>query len=183
MDAAYLQDPGECQIQQSSFEGLFVKVLKLDDAFAAELREAGFDVARQQPQYPSPVFKRCMEIACRRVHPTRPPEEAMRLIAAQLLGGFFDTIVGKGVAVALPFLSPATFLKRYPRFFAMAAPGVKMTLTEEAPRRWRMVLRDRAPLPDFNAGVLACLLERFGEKPDVQVEERGKWHFVLSVTW
>ena len=69
MDATYLQDPGECQIQQSSFEGLFVKVLKVDGDFAEDLRKAGFDVARQQPSYPSPVFKACMEIGCRHVYP------------------------------------------------------------------------------------------------------------------
>jgi len=183
MDANLLQDPGECQLQQSAFEGLFVKTLKLDEAFAGELRQAGYDVARQQPQYPSSVFKRCMEIACRRVHPTLPEDEAMRRLSVQLLDGFFDTIVGKGVVVALPFLSPGTFLKRYPRFFAMAAPGVKLSLTEEAPRRWRMVLRDRAPLPHFNAGTLACVLARFDVKPDVQVVEQGTWHFELSITW
>jgi uncharacterized protein (TIGR02265 family) len=183
MDAKTLFDPGECQLQQSAFEGLFVKTLKLDDAFAQELRQAGYDVSRQQPQYPSSVFKRCMEIACRRVYPTRPEAEAMRLISAQLLDGFFDTIVGRAVKAALPFLSPETFLKRYPRFFAMAAPGVKMTVTEEAPRRWRMELRDRAPLPHFNAGTLACTLERFGVKPEVQVVEQGTWHFMLSISW
>ena len=65
----------------------------------------------------------------------------------------------------------------------MAAPGVKMTLDRESPRHWKMVLRDRAPVPDFNAGVLECLLARFGVKPEVKVVEQSRWHFVLSITW
>jgi uncharacterized protein (TIGR02265 family) len=183
VDASYLQDPGESHLQQSAFEGLFVKVLKVDGDFARELKDAGFDPARQQPLYPSPVFKACIEIACRRLYPDRPTPEAMRLLAAQFVDGFFDTIVGKVVVVVLPLLSADAFLKRYPRFFGMAAPGVKMTMEKESEGHWRVVLRDRAPLPDFNAGVFECLLPRFGVKPQVKVVEQSRWHFVLSITW
>ncbi len=183
MDASYLQDPGEGQLQQSSFEGLFVKMLKVEGDFAEELRQAGFDVSHQEARYPSSVFKRCMEIACRRVYPAQPTPDAMRKIAAQFVDGFFDTIVGKVVVVVLPYLSPEAFLKRYPRFFGMAAPGVKMTVEEVSERNWRLVLRDRAVLPEFNAGTVECLLKRFGIKPVVKVTEQSKWHFVLSITW
>jgi len=183
LDALYLQDPGEGQLQQSSFEGLFVKVLKVDGAFAEELRQAGFDVRHQQARYPTSVFKRCIEIACRNVYPGQPTPQAMRKLAAQFVDGFFHTIVGKVVVAVLPFLSPESFLKRYPRFFAMAAPGVKMTVDEVSPRHWRLALRDRFTLPEFNAGLMECLLQRFGVTPTVKVEEQSQWHFVLSITW
>jgi len=178
-----MQDPGECQIQQSAFEGLFQRLYTPDEAFAEDLRRAGFDLSRQQPQYPSPVFKRCLEVACRHVYPQQPEPEAMRLIGARFIEGFLDTIVGKMVGVVLPLLSPEAFLKRYPRFFAMAAPGVKLSVLEEAPRQWKVELHDSAPVPEFNAGMIGAVLQRTGVKPEVRIRERSRFHFVLSVTW
>ena len=78
---------------------------------------------------------------------------------------------------------PEGVIKRLPRFFSMGTEGSEMTVYPDGERRWRFELRDRNPLPDFDAGIIEAALLRMGVQPEVTVIERGPQHFALHLRW
>lgn len=126
----------EPMTDQSVFEGLFSRALKPERDFLAELRAAGYDPARPERRYPTRVWKACVEVACRRVHPELPEGEAMNLLGRRFIDGFFETIIGKVVLVALPFLSADSLVRRIPKFRSMTATGIEVMVEQDNPQQW-----------------------------------------------
>ena len=175
----------ESTVQQSVFEGMFVNVLeaRAGTPLAESLRGAGFDVARQEARYPGRVWKASLEAACREVSPGLPEHTAMQGLGARFLEGFLQTLAGRAVALLLPVFGPEGIMKRLPRFFTMGSQGTEVVAHEEAPRTWRVELRDLHPLPDFDAGIILAALQRAGVQAEVTVAERGAERAVLHVRW
>jgi uncharacterized protein (TIGR02265 family) len=175
--------PQETYVQQSIFEGLFVKMLKPTGAFAEDLLRAGYDLKRQERIYPESVFKACVRIACRHVYPGMEEGAAMRLLGRRFIEGFFDTIAGRIVAVSLPVLGPVGLIRRLPRLWAMGTKGIKAEVREVTARQWLIEVHSRNAMGDFDAGFVSYLLERMGVDPKVEVTERREEYTVLSVSW
>jgi uncharacterized protein (TIGR02265 family) len=183
MTAALLTERSESVVQHSVFEGLFVHALHPCDAFAEELRRAGYDLRHREPAYPGRVFAACLQVACRQVHPTLPEPFAMRLLGERFLEGFLQTLTGRLVAPALTGLGPAGVLKRLPRFISLGTSATRVAVHQEGAQSWRVELWGRHPLPDFQAGLITHVLERTGVCPGVAVVTRSEDGFVLRVRW
>jgi uncharacterized protein (TIGR02265 family) len=183
MSEAAESAPHESSVQQSIFEGLFIKMLKPTGEFADDLLRAGYDIKRQERFYPESVFKACVRVACKHVYPGMAEGEAMRLLGRRFIEGFLDTIAGRIVAVSLPVLGPVGLIKRLPRFWAMGNKGLKVEVRQESARHWFVVIHSHNALGDFDAGFVSYLLERMGVEPKVEVIERLEAYNTLSVSW
>jgi uncharacterized protein (TIGR02265 family) len=165
----------------SAFEGLFQRALKPDGAFADELCAAGYDLRRPHPKYPTRVWRACLEIALRHAHPGKPREEGMRALGHAFIAGFFDTIIGRLVAVALPLLGPERITQKFPKYWEATRPGVKIETIVENPNRHRLLFRDPHPMPDFVAGIIEAALQRAGKNIRVEVGMRTAIGFEIVV--
>ncbi|HZA14545.1 MAG TPA: DUF2378 family protein [Myxococcaceae bacterium] len=166
----------------SAFEGLFQRALNPQGAFADELRAAGYDLRRPSPKYPTRVWRACLEVALRHVHPGKPPHEGIRLLGHAFIQGFFHTIVGKLVSVALPLLGPDRIAAKFPKYWEATRPGVKIDVIVDNPHRHRLLFRDPHPMPDFVAGIIEAALQRAGRPVQVEVGSRAPISFEIIVT-
>jgi uncharacterized protein (TIGR02265 family) len=177
------QPLAEGTFQQSVFEGLFIHTLKAEGPLADLLRKEGYDLDHQQAVYPARVWRACLEAACRHLHPELPLQEAMQRLGTRFLDGFFSTIAGKLLSVTLPLVGPSVIMRRLPRFFAMGATGVGVSVQQEADRVWRVRVDTAVPVADFDAGVIASALTHAGVKPYVSVVARNAQGHALQVRW
>jgi uncharacterized protein (TIGR02265 family) len=129
------------------------------------------------------VWQEAVTVARRHAAAHLPEAEGYRLLGQKFIGGFFDTLVGKMVAVGLPLVGPAKTLQRLTRTWAAGQPDLKVETLQETERSWRITLRERGILADFCAGIFEGGLSRTGVAPDVRVLERSEEHCVLGVRW
>lgn len=182
MDAG-VDASAEAMTEYSVFEGMFVRALRPEGGFAEELKRAGYDVERPQLRYPTTVWKQAVNIARRHVYPALPTEEADRALGRRFVEGFFNTIAGKFVQVAIPFVGPAGTLKRLPKYYKAARSHVRIEVIQEAPTRFRVVYVDPFPLPDFVAGMIEGTTRFLAAHPLVDVLQRSACGFELLVRW
>jgi uncharacterized protein (TIGR02265 family) len=174
---------GEGHIQGSAVEGLFVRGLKPTGAFAEELRGVGLDLQRLEPTYPLSIWYAALRVARRHVAGHLDEEAGWRLLGDRFIAGFFDTLVGKLLAVGVPLLGPDKTLQRIARSWSTAQPTMRAEPVKEAEGRWRVTLHQQGVLPDFCAGILQSALVRANVQPQVDVLERGPGRCVLQVRW
>jgi uncharacterized protein (TIGR02265 family) len=170
--------------QGSMFEGLYVKVLKPTGPFRDDLAKAGFDMGALKPEYPMDVWIACLEVTARHLHPTLERHDAFRLIGRDFVTGFLDTIVGRLAAVALPFLSPKSFIDRSPRFMRMGVKEVQPIVEWVGPQSAVMTFDG----PDAGtafivAGVLDVCLGRLGVSPTLVPRSLVGTASRLAVSW
>jgi uncharacterized protein (TIGR02265 family) len=173
----------EPTIQGGIFEGLFERKLQPTGAFAEQLREAGYDLKRPEPQYPFSVFVRCLEIARQNLYPGKSREEGDFLLGEQLSEGYFDgTIAGKVASVALHLVGPDRVMKGLPSRIRMGVDSPPPACEQVGERHWRVTFAERDALPDLAAGSICVTLRRTGVEPKITVVRSGP-HPVLDVTW
>lgn len=112
----------------SMFEGLFNRALHVEGALKEQLRAAGFDLDRPEARYPVEVWERCVDLACAHRFPGVPRGEAWRRMGRIFIEGYFNTLVGKIIATALPFLGPKSFVDKSPRFITTGLEGADVWL-------------------------------------------------------
>jgi uncharacterized protein (TIGR02265 family) len=166
------------------FEGLYVRVLKPQGAFQADLLKAGFDVKAVRPEYPMDVWVACLDVTARHLHPSHPRPAAWRRIGRDFITGFLDTIAGRLVAVALPFLSPKTFVDRCPRFMRLGVRELVSRVEWQEPRRAVLTLEGPHALTAFLiAGVVEVCLERLGVTPTITPSSLEGPRSQLVIAW
>ncbi len=166
------------------FEGMFHRALHPTGAFADALRDAGYDLSRPLPRYPTHIWHACLEVARRHAFGSLPEAEGYRRMGHRFIEGWFETIIGKLIAVGLPLLGPERALERTPRSWSAAQPDLKVELRKVAARHWEATLREHGVLPDFCAGLLEASARVAGAPgASVTVRERGPDHCVLEVRW
>ncbi|MBF5045212.1 DUF2378 family protein [Aggregicoccus sp. 17bor-14] len=170
-------------IQGSAVEGLYVRALKPTGAFEEELRQVGVDVKRLEATYPLPVWYAAMRVALRHVAPHLPEEQGYRLLGDRFIAGFFDTLVGKLVAVGVPLLGPDKTLERLARTWSAAQPTLRAETRKVGDGLWQVTLQQAGVLPDFCSGILEAGLSRANVKPQATVLERSYDHCVIQVRW
>lgn len=169
--------------EASAFEGLFVRALKPQGAFADELRAAGYDPANPQLRYPSRVWSACLEIARRHTFPDLPQEEGLRRLGYVFMDGYFQTLLGRMAGVALPLIGPDVALQRAPRNWAMVNPQARLEVKKEGERHYTATLHERGALPDFCAGLLETSGRRTKADVTVRVVERHPDYCVFDLRW
>lgn len=139
----------ESVTNQSMFEALFDRRLKPAGAFADELKRAGYDALEARPKYPTQVWLQCLRVARRHRWPQLSEAEAYRQLGREFSEGFLETMVGRLVAVALPFMSPESFLRRLASYFRMGREdsGLAFDVVELAPGSARIEVHNPAEVP------------------------------------
>jgi uncharacterized protein (TIGR02265 family) len=170
--------------EYSTFEGLFVRGLEVDEAFAAELKKVGFDIHNPRPRYPAKVWRDSLDLAQRRYFPDLGAAEGRKALGNTAFEGFLSTLVGRFMAAALSTLvTPPALIRKMPRFFQMARPGIEVSVAEEAPTRWRGVWRDPNPDPYFSIGLIEAAGKRTRSSFRAELDKVNPDGFELLFRW
>lgn len=174
----------ESTVGGAAFEGLFVRTLQPQGAFADQLRAAGYDVKAPRDRYPRRVWQACVELARKHEYPTRPPEEGFRLLGQRFAEGFRQTLTGKLLGAALPMLGPEAVMQRLPKVWASSQPNLRVQPAQLGPGHWEVTFEDQGIMTDFCAGLLDGLLAVLRvPEPRVQVRVKEPARCVLVVRW
>lgn len=170
--------------QGSFFEGLFVRALGAEGAFADALRAVGVDVRRLQPGYPIEVWNAALEVAWKQCFAHLDRESAYRELGRHLAYGFARTLVGRVVDVSLPLLGPERFVQRIPSLSKLDTFEYQVRVELLGERRFRVSYReDPDAKPDFMAGLFEVGLRKTGVQPLVAVTWREPKGFDLEMSW
>lgn len=173
-------------VDAAIFEGMFVRAMRPDPAFAEELKALGFDLSRIQPRYPMMVWRNALEAARKRLFAERPEERGFRALGNLFVEGYFETIIGKVLAIPLSLVAIERVLQRVPKTWRAARPDIKIDPPRmEGPHRWRITFHDSAPLPGFFAGIVegASRRTRLKQGANVEIEHLGPAGFDLVIWW
>ncbi len=171
--------------KHSMFDGLFTVALKPTGAFRDALKAKGFDVDHPRTEYPLQVWHDCLDVAAQFLYPTEVRERAWWLLGERFIEGYLETLVGKLIAVALPFLSAKTFVQRSPRFMSTGMVGADVELEWTGERSVVVKLTNVAfPSGHLLGGTVAVCLKRIGAK-GVKLEggAHGSAGSTLSIAW
>lgn len=170
--------------QGAFFEGLFVRALGAEGAFADALRTVGVDVRRLQPGYPIEVWNEALEVAWKQCFAHLDREAAYRELGRQLAYGFARTLVGRVVDLSLPLLGPERFVQRIPSFSKLDTYEYQVRVESLGERRFRVhYWNDPDAKPDFMAGLFEVGLRKTGVQPVVAVTRREPKGFELELSW
>lgn len=165
------------------FEAMFVRALVPSGAFLEELRDAGLDCESLEPHYPMELWNRCLDIARRHTYAQSSEEEGMRRLGADLIRGYYSTLIGRVNNTAMQILGMERTLERVPRVLQTLLPSLEVELDQEAPKRWRLVLRHRGLVAEFWAGMIEAGARPFDVPFNAEVSERSPDHCVLRLTY
>ena len=170
--------------KHSMFDGMFSVALKPDGAFRDELRAAGFDLGNATPEYPYDVWRSCLLIAARHVFPNEAQDRAFWLLGERFIDGYLDTMIGKLIAAALPFLSAKTLVQRSPRFCGTGVEGATFDL-QWLGEKEAVLKMPELPYPNqfFTAGVVARCMELIKAKMDLDPGALGSGGSQLRMKW
>lgn len=173
-------------VDAALFEGMFVRAIRPDAAFAAELRAAGFDLARIEPRYHPSVWRKALEIARRRLYADRPEERGYRELGNRFIEGYFETIIGKIISIPLSLVSPDRLIQRLPKTWKTTRPDVQVDAPlQEGPQRWRVRFHDQHSVPGFVAGIIEGASRRTTMRAGatVEIERSSASGFDLVIWW
>jgi uncharacterized protein (TIGR02265 family) len=147
----------------SMFEGMFVRALRVDGDFKAQLRAKGFDLDRAHPRYPITVWLDCVDLAATRLYPGESRAQAWQQLGRRFIDGYFETLVGKLITASFPFLSAKSFVTRVPRFMTSGLEGTELTLTWlDAHTATLRIVGSGDISAAFMSGILSVCFERLG---------------------
>jgi uncharacterized protein (TIGR02265 family) len=177
------ENPVVSTTDQSVFQGLFEDVLKPEPALVAKLKAIGYDMARQEPTYPTRVWRDALETTRQHLWPEMKAADAQRKLGRATVAGYLSTIAGSVIAASLPHIGAEGLVKRWPRFYGSARHGVEVIPTFEAPKRARIRFTDEAPLPEFVAGLMDECVHRIGQPVTITVDKEDAQSFELLLVW
>lgn len=164
-------------------EGLFVRALKADGAFADELRTVGIDVRRLQGEYPATAYRQGLAVAAKHVCPGLSEPDAHRELGRRFTDGFLNTILGAVMGGALSVLGPDLVMKRIPKALALNRGNVQAEAIKEGDKAWRLKSSNPGSLPYFIAGALEVFFRRIKVEPTIQVMSARDDGFEMRITW
>jgi uncharacterized protein (TIGR02265 family) len=146
------------------FEGLFRLALDVrpDSAFADELRAVGFDLRDLKSRYDKDVWTASLDVAARHQYPELERYVAWRQLGRDFIAGYFETMIGRLIAVVLPLTSPERFLQNVPAFVRTGTSGVTTDVDLNADARTATLTFDgpHAGSSALMAGVVEVCFER-----------------------
>ncbi|RKH14593.1 DUF2378 family protein [Corallococcus praedator] len=176
--------PAEVVIQNTLFESL-LRCVRLDSSLRERLAAAGYDPDRPRASYPASVFLRCQNLVLATAYAGRLPQEALRQMGRDLVRGFFETLVGKVVNVALKVAGPERAMKRVALSFRSVMEPVEIQSTELAKKDWRVTFQGYPFPAEAAAGCCEEALRQSGAaSPTVVLEsDTGTGRFELRIRW
>lgn len=170
--------------KHSMFDGMFAVALRPEGAFREELKAAGFDLDKPLPEYPYAVWRACLVLAARHVFPHEPQDRAFWLLGERFIEGYLDTMIGKLIAAALPFLSPKTLVQRSPRFCSTGVSGATFDL-QWLGEKEALLRMPELPYPNhhFTAGVVAKCMTLIKSSMDLDPQPLGAGGSQLHMKW
>lgn len=175
------QRPGESVTQYDNFEAMFVRALKPDPALRAALKDAGFDLARPQPMYPTRVWQACLEVARRHAFPEQAPGDAFRRMGVMYMEGLFQTMLGRVIGAAMPLLGFDRSMQRITKTWKAAQPMMDIEARKQDDGTWIVTLREDGVIPEFCAGLLEGGAAPLEKGVRCEVVERSPKHCVLAL--
>ena len=173
-------------VDAALFEGMFVRAMRPDPPFAAELKELGFDLGKMQPRYSMRVWRNSLNAARRRLFNERSEEKGYRALGNLFVEGYFETIIGKVLAIPFSLVPVEKVIERMPKTWHTARADLQLDPpVKEGPQRWRVTFHDAFPMPDFIAGVVegASRRTRLKQGATVDIERLGPQGFDLVIWW
>jgi uncharacterized protein (TIGR02265 family) len=173
----------ESTTDNTVFEGMFGRALKPTGKFVEDLRAIGYDPARPEIRYPTRVWRDALEVARRHCYPQLPAEQAQRMLGRRFVDGFFETIVGRLMAVAMPLIGTAMVCRRIPKYWAAVRTGISVEVRQESDKLFRIMYRDANPAPDFYAGIIEGAGRYTRTNNVVEIPVRGPDYFELLIAF
>lgn len=170
----------------SMFEALFVRRLAPTGAFAAELKAAGFDPESPQPKYPTATWVHCLEIARRHRWATATETEAYHQLGREFSRGFLETISGRLIAAALPYMTPKSWLGRLASYFRMGREDTRLSfdVVEAHEGFSRIKVHNPSRVPGgFVAGIIEVGFEHLRRPVSIDVTQATPTDYELVVRW
>jgi len=173
------------RIASSTFEGMFIRALKVEGTVAAKMKEAGFDAVRMEPSYTVDVWRKCLQIAAAHYYPAQSPSAAEFSLGSKMVEGYLETIVGKMIKAAMPFLSADSLCMRLPRFFSSGIVGAvkQPEVSKLGERHYKVTLFGDQGVPWFTAGAIDTTLRLTKVKPTVTAVDVKAESFSCDITW
>lgn len=173
------------RIPSATFEGMFIRALKVSGPVVEKLKAVGFDPTRMEPTYEVKVWRVALDVAAREYYPGKSATEAEFELGRRMVEGYLDTIVGKVIQAGMPYLSPDTLCLRLPRFFSSGIDGtVKPPESKKlGERHYQATLYGEQGVPWFTAGAIDTALRQLKVQPAVTVASVKPDHFVIDITW
>jgi uncharacterized protein (TIGR02265 family) len=172
------------EIAGSIFEGLFIRALKVRGPICQRLAAVGFDCQKMEPTYPVDVWRKSVQVAATEYYPTLPLNEAQFQLGSRMLQGYLETLVGKVIAAAMPFLSADTLCKRLPRLIAGGNKGMTPpTVTYLEPGHYQLTLFGEQSIPWFTAGTIDASLRANRVTPQVVVKSSTLEQTMIDIRW
>ncbi|HVE86282.1 MAG TPA: DUF2378 family protein, partial [Myxococcales bacterium] len=167
---------------KNAFEGLFVRLLKPEGAFAADLRAIGYDLDHPQPRYPSSVFLAALNVAHRHVYPELSREDAHRLLGLRFSSRYMETVLGRVIRSLGLTLGAERILMRLPKIVALANPGIQAQAQKLSSSEYRLIFHGDSLAPDFIAGAMegAGTMRARNLCVEVVRQEPGKYEWMVT---
>ena len=156
-------------------------LLSLD--FDRELKVLGVDASRPK-EVSLEVWLAVLRAAARRLSPGKPEPEALEDVGRQMLRGFLDGVVGRGLFMVLRMLGPRRALLRMKENFSTSDSVTSITTREVSPTCIEMEFADAFAIPTYARGILSeAMLMLQVPKHTVEFTELPSGATVFRVSW
>jgi uncharacterized protein (TIGR02265 family) len=138
-----------------------------------------------EPTYSVEVWRQALQVASREYYPQLSPTDAEFQLGVRMVDGYFNTLVGKVLHAAMPFLSADTLCLRLPRMFSSGVVGPQKmpVVTKLGERHYAVQLFGDQGVPWFTAGSVDAALRQTKVTPTVRVAEVKADNFTIDITW
>ncbi len=173
-------------VQASMFEGLFVRALRVEPSsdFARALAEAGYALQAPRAVYEVEVWTACLDVAAARLHPELARFEAWRRLGRVFIDGYFQTPIGRVIAVALPLMKVDRFVERVPQFLRTGLGGSTCEVDQPEPGEATLHLHGpHGGAAWVLSGVLEVCFARLGTTGTFTPEALDEVESRLAVRW
>ena len=149
----------------SAVEGLLLALGdQLDEATRARFKAAGVDLDRKlSPEYPVETWIALVEIACARVAPGVPINDACLRLGRMFFEGYRATFVGRALTTVARILGPQRTLEKMAGSIRTANNFSQVRLTRRAPGDYELWCQP-VTWPGWYQGMFAAALESSGGK-------------------
>lgn len=182
--AADLPDakPPEGIVFRHSVEALLNQVVERRDLMTAdELRTFRLEKPRDMQRE---EWEALLRFLARKLTPDGTEAAGLEVLGREILIGYFDGLVGRGVFLVLKLLGPRRALLRMAENFETADTMTKVYPKELSPTHIELLFNDIGHMPTYVRGILLYALALLGQpQAKVTFEERADGYTRFDVSW
>jgi len=150
--------------------------------FERELRALGLDVAHPA-EVDLETWSRLVRATSKRLSPAKPEADALEDVGRHILRGFAESLVGRGLFLALRMLGPRRAALRMPENYRSADSITQVVARELGPSRVELTFNTTGGMPTYVRGLMLESLRQVGARaPEVSFEERSN-ETVFVMSW